>query len=50
MIPVIVRPDVYVQYMRILRESPLLFVEGKLQRKDAMVNVLMQHAVGLTGN
>jgi error-prone DNA polymerase len=39
-INVIVRPDVYAQYRRILRESPLLIVEGKVQRHGGVTNLI----------
>ena len=39
-INVIVRPDVYASYRKTLRESPLLVVDGKVQRRRGVVNVI----------
>jgi error-prone DNA polymerase len=44
MVNVIVRPAIYQQYQRVLRTVPLLTVEGTLQRKNGIVNVLAARA------
>lgn len=43
-INVIVRPAVHDQYRRILREASLLIVEGAVQRKDGIINLLASRA------
>lgn len=47
LINVIVRPDVYARYRRVLREAPLLIVEGVVQRRDGVVNLLALRAAAL---
>lgn len=47
-INVIVRPDVYANYRRVFRESPLLIVKGEVQREGAITNLLAEEAVPLT--
>jgi len=44
---VIVRPDVYERYYRVLRNSLLLIVEGTIQKQPWILNVLAQAAVGM---
>ena len=44
MINVIVRPAVYAVYAKVMRESPLLLIEGVVQKSGGVVNVLAQHA------
>ena len=44
LINVIVRPDVYGRYRRILREAPLLVIEGTVQKGDGLINVLARRA------
>jgi error-prone DNA polymerase len=39
---VIVRPDVYEKYRRVIRTSPVLVIEGKLQKEGGCVDVLAQ--------
>lgn len=34
---------------RVLRGSPLLIVEGEVQRQDGVVNVILQRALPLAG-
>lgn len=46
-INLIVRPDVYTNYRRILREYPLIFVKGTLQRHQGVTNVIAQHIASL---
>jgi DNA polymerase III alpha subunit len=36
----IMRPDVYARYRRVLREAPLLVIEGTVQRKSGVINLL----------
>jgi hypothetical protein len=40
LIDIIVRPDVYTRYRRVLREALLLIVEGTVQRKGGVINLL----------
>ncbi len=47
-INVIVRPDVYVQFRRVLREVLFLQVRGRLQREGQIVNVLARDVVGIS--
>ncbi len=39
---VIVRPDVYEKYRRVIRTSPVLVIEGKLQKEGGCVDVIAQ--------
>ncbi len=39
-----IRPDVYQQYRSVWRNKRLLIVEGEVQRKDGVVNVIVQRA------
>jgi len=48
MVNIIIGPDVYAQYEQIVRESPLLIVEGTVQKKDNVINVLMRSASRLS--
>ncbi|MCC6567294.1 MAG: error-prone DNA polymerase [Chloroflexi bacterium] len=43
-INVVVRPKVYPKYRTLLRTSPLLVVEGEIQRQGAVVNVVLSDA------
>ncbi len=47
LINVIVRPNVYGRYRRILREAPLLVIEGTVQKMDGLINVLARRAAAL---
>ena len=47
MMNVIVRPDVYRAYGGLLRAAPLLIVEGQVQRRDGVVNLLARRAAPL---
>jgi error-prone DNA polymerase len=40
LVNVIVRPDVYERYRRVIRTSPVLVVEGKLQKEAGCIDVL----------
>jgi len=42
LINVIVRPEVYLAYRQIIRLEPLLVVEGKLQRRDGVANIVAE--------
>ncbi len=44
---VIVRPDVYQRYYKVLRNSFLLIVEGTIQKQPGILNVLAEGAVGI---
>ena len=44
---VIVRPDVYIRYQSVLRGQSLLVVEGAVQRKDGVINVLASQVAPL---
>jgi len=44
---VIVKPDVYQRYYKVLRNCFLLIVEGKVQRQGGILNVLAEGAVGM---
>ncbi len=43
----IVRPDVYERYRAALRDAPLLWVEGHLQREGQVLSVLVHRAAAL---
>jgi error-prone DNA polymerase len=43
----IVRPRVYEQYRAVLRNAPLLWAEGRLQRAGLAVSVLVSRAAAL---
>jgi error-prone DNA polymerase len=43
----IVRPNVYEQYRDVLRNSPLLWIEGRLQREGHALSVLVYRAAAL---
>jgi error-prone DNA polymerase len=43
LINVIVRPDVYERYRRVIRTSPVLVIEGKLQKEAGCIGVLARH-------
>ncbi len=46
---VIVRPSVYAQYRRVIRNTPVLIVEGRLQKEGQVLNVLCQRATSIPG-
>jgi error-prone DNA polymerase len=48
MMNIIVRPKVYEKYRLVLRASRLLIVEGEVQRKDNVVNILLDRATSVT--
>jgi error-prone DNA polymerase len=47
LINVILRPDIYARYRRVLHEAPLLIVEGVVQRQDGVVNLLALRVAAL---
>jgi error-prone DNA polymerase len=47
LIDVIIRPQIYAQYRRLLRTVPLLIFEGVVQREDRVVNLLAQRATAM---
>jgi error-prone DNA polymerase len=49
LVNVIVRPDVFERYRRVIRASPMLIVEGKLQKELGSVDVLAQRAYAFDG-
>jgi len=40
MMNVIVRPDIYAQYSQVIRNSPILVVEGQVQRRGNITNLV----------
>ena len=44
---VIVRPDVYERYYKVMRNCFLLIVEGTIQKQPGILNVLAQGAAGI---
>jgi error-prone DNA polymerase len=48
MMNVIIRPDLYSRHRRVLRESPLLIVEGTVQRQEGVINLIASQASPLT--
>jgi error-prone DNA polymerase len=50
LINVIVRPKIYTGYRHILHTAPLLIVEGMVQRRDSVVNLLALRVTALDRN
>jgi len=48
MMNVIVRPDVYAQYNQVIHESPILVVEGQVQRQGNVINLVAHQAQCMT--
>ncbi len=46
-INIVVRPDVYAEYRRVLRESPLVVVTGVVQRQKGVINVITHTVTAL---
>ena len=44
---VIVKPDVYGRYYKVLRNCFLLIVEGTIQKQGGILNVLAEGAAGM---
>jgi len=44
MINLVVRPNVYNSYKRVLRRSPLIIAEGEVQEKDGVISILVKRA------
>jgi error-prone DNA polymerase len=42
LINVVIRPDVYGKYRQVVRLEPLLVVDGTLERKDGVINVMAE--------
>jgi len=49
LVNLIVRPQVYERYRDVLRNEPLLWAEGRLQREGHAISVLVQKAGALSG-
>jgi len=47
MMKIIIRPAVYAEYSSVIRESPLLVVEGVVQKHGNVLNLLAQRAVAM---
>ena len=47
LINLVISPEVYRQYKSVLRGSPLLVIEGRVQHADGTTNVLVRHAAGM---
>jgi error-prone DNA polymerase len=47
LLDVIVRPEVYERYRRVLHQSGLLAVEGLVQRRDGVINVVAERVAEL---
>jgi error-prone DNA polymerase len=47
LVNLIVRPDVYERYRDALRNTPLLWIEGRLQREGQALSVLVYRAAPL---
>ncbi len=47
LVNLIVRPGVYEQYRNVLRNTPLLWIEGRLQREGHALSVLVYRAAAL---
>ncbi len=42
LINVVIRPDIYGKYRQVVRLAPLLIVDGALERKDGVINVMAE--------
>ena len=49
LVNVILRPQTYVKYRRIARMEPLVVVDGVLQKRDGIINVVAEHLLALKG-
>jgi error-prone DNA polymerase len=47
LVNVILRPQTYVKYRRIARMEPIIVVEGMLQKRDGIINVVADHLLPL---
>ena len=47
-INIVVRPTAYNQYRRVLRHAALLVMEGQIQQRDGIVNVLCERAFAMS--
>lgn len=50
LVNVIVRPDIYEKYRRTIRTSPMLVIEGKLQKEHGAIDLLAHHAWAFDGD
>ena len=48
MMNIIVRPDIYALYSQVIRESPILVVEGEVQQRGNVTNLVAYHAQRIT--
>lgn len=48
-INVVVRPDIYARYRKVWRETPLLVVEGDVQKQGPVTNLVAANVSGLAG-
>jgi error-prone DNA polymerase len=48
MINLVIRPNVYASYKQVLRRSPLIVAEGEVQRKNEVINILVERASQLS--
>jgi error-prone DNA polymerase len=46
---VVLKPDAYRDYRMLVRLEPLLFVEGVLEKKDGVINVIAKNLAPLHG-
>lgn len=46
-INIVLRPEVYTKYRAVVRECPLLVVEGVVQQRDSVVNVVASRVMGM---
>jgi error-prone DNA polymerase len=49
LLDLVVKPDVYDRLRDVLRNQPLLIVEGVVQRSGRSVSLLVEQAVGVKG-
>ena len=47
MINVVVRPDIYKRYRQVFRLEPLIVVEGAVQKRDGILNIIAQTLIPL---
>jgi error-prone DNA polymerase len=47
LVNVILRPQTYVKYRRIARMEPIIVVEGMLQKRDGIINIVAEHLLPL---
>ena len=47
LVNIIVRPNIYAQYKRLIAENDAVVVEGRLQRQDGVISVLAEKITGI---